>query len=201
MSIVLQGIKFGVVLAFLIGPVFFALLQTSIERGFWKGVLVAIGISLSDTLYVVVCYLGLAGLMDEARYRLPLAYAGGGILVAFGLYHLLVKSRRSIQAAGLADEQKTYRYILKGFVINGFSPMVPLFWLGTISVATVDLGYTTRTQFFTFFLALLVTVFFTDVIKAFLAGRLRPLFTPKVMMWLNVAVGLALMGFGLRLMI
>jgi len=42
------GIILGLTLAVLIGPVFFALLQTSIHKGFGAGVLVAIGISASD---------------------------------------------------------------------------------------------------------------------------------------------------------
>ena len=59
MEIILNGIVSGVVLAFLIGPVFFAIIQTSIERGFWSGVFVAMGVSLSDILYITVSYLGL----------------------------------------------------------------------------------------------------------------------------------------------
>ncbi|MEJ0033034.1 MAG: LysE family transporter [Bacteroidota bacterium] len=54
----IKGIQFGIVLAFLAGPVFFTIVQTSAERGFSKGVLVALGVSISDAFYVVVCYLG-----------------------------------------------------------------------------------------------------------------------------------------------
>ena len=41
-GILFNGLKFGIVLAFLIGPVFFTIIQASIERGFWVGVLVAL---------------------------------------------------------------------------------------------------------------------------------------------------------------
>ena len=37
MKIILNGIQLGVVLAFLVGPVFFSIIQTSVEKGFWKG--------------------------------------------------------------------------------------------------------------------------------------------------------------------
>jgi len=52
MEIVFNGVKFGFSLAFLIGPVFFTIIQTSIERGFWNGAWVALGVSLSDAVYV-----------------------------------------------------------------------------------------------------------------------------------------------------
>ena len=63
MEIVLNGIVSGIVLAFLIGPVFFTIIQTSIERGFWSGVFVAIGVSLSDAFYILVSYFGLTQFM------------------------------------------------------------------------------------------------------------------------------------------
>jgi threonine/homoserine/homoserine lactone efflux protein len=199
MSILLNGIKLGIVLAFLIGPVFFTLIQTSIERGFWRGVMVALGVSISDLVYVVVCYFGLMRLIEDPVFREYMGYVGGIILIVFGLYHLIVKSRRSIVPVKSASEKKIYRYFVKGFLINAFSPMVPLFWIGTISLATIDFGYTQNSEFLVFFAALLGTVLLTDILKAFLAGRLRKVITPKLMMWMNVVVGLALLVFGGRL--
>lgn len=199
MDIIFNGIKLGIVLAFLVGPVFFTLIQTSVERGFWRGVMVALGVSISDLLYVVVCYLGLMQLIEDPGFRKNMGYVGGAILIVFGLYHLIIKSRKSITVVKSASEKKGYRYLIKGFFINAFSPMVPLFWIGTISVATIDFGYTEVTDFVIFFVALLFTVLVTDVIKAFLAGRLRRVITPRSMMWMNIIVGIALLLFGLRL--
>src|SRR6185295_13522883 len=97
MKIILNGIQLGVVLAFLIGPVFFSIIQTSVERGFWKGALVAMGVSISDIIYVVVCYFGLVHFFQDPQFRTYMAYVGGGILILFGLYYLIIKSRRSRQ--------------------------------------------------------------------------------------------------------
>src|SRR6187549_3796093 len=92
--IVLNGIKLGIVLAFLIGPVFFTIIQTSVERGFGKGVLVSIGVSISDLFYVVICCLGLIRLVENPAFHQQMAYVGGGILLLFGIYYLLVKNRK-----------------------------------------------------------------------------------------------------------
>ena len=137
MEIILKGIVSGIVLAFLIGPVFFTLLQTSIERGFSSGVFVAIGISLSDSFYILISYFGLTQFMATPNFRHYMAYGGGVILLLFGLYYLLIKSRKLAQY----DPQKVenasgLRLAAKGFLINGLSPMVLFFWLATVSVAT-----------------------------------------------------------------
>jgi len=197
--IVIKGIQFGIVLAFLAGPVFFTIIQTSAERGFAKGVLVALGVSISDAFYVVVCYLGLISLIESAAFRDQMAFVGGSILIVFGLYHLLVKTRKSIASGTVATESKAFRYILKGFFINAFSPMVPILWIGYISVASIDLGWVEDSEFTIFFLSMLATVLLTDIAKAYLAGRLSTLITPQRMMWRNVVVGIALVVYGARL--
>lgn len=197
--IILKGIQFGIVLALLAGPVFFAIIQTSAERGFAKGVLVALGVSISDAFYVVVCYLGLIQLIESPAFRDQMAYVGGSILIVFGVYHLVVKTRRSFATGKAAEETKSYRYILKGFFINAFSPMVPILWIGYISVASIDLGLVKDSEFTVFFASMLITVLLTDIAKAYLAGRMSTLVTPYRMMWMNIIVGIALAVYGLRL--
>jgi len=200
MEIIFNGFKLGIVLAFLIGPVFFTIIQTSVERGFKNGVLVSLGVSLSDILYVAICYFGLVQFINESGFRQYLAYAGGGILILFGLYHLFVKSRKNIQTAlEVEGSKKMYRYFVKGFIINGLSPMVLIFWIGTISVASLDFGYSRGYEFFIFFSMVLVTVLATDILKAYLADKLRRLITRRLMMIMNIIVGVCLMVFGARL--
>jgi threonine/homoserine/homoserine lactone efflux protein len=201
MDIVINGIKFGFVLAFLIGPVFFTIIQTSIERGFWNGTLVALGVSLSDTVYVAICYFGLFQFLNDAKFRTNMAYVGGAILILFGLYHLIVKRRRArLQPVKSANESNSFKYLAKGFIINGISPMVLIFWIGTLSFATIDFGYTRGLEMFTFFVALLCTVLATDILKAFLADKLRTLITRRFLMIMNILVGICLIVFGVRLL-
>ncbi len=200
MEIVFNGLKLGMVLAFLIGPVFFTIIQTSVERGFRNGVLVSLGVSLSDTMYVAICYFGLVQFINDPDFRYYLAYAGGIILILFGIYHLFIKSRRRMTAAiDVASESKMYRYFIKGFIINGMSPMVLIFWIGTISIASLDFGYSKGIEFFIFFSVVLGTVLSTDILKAYLADKLRALVTHRLMVIINIVVGICLIIFGARL--
>ncbi len=202
MEIVFNGLKLGIVLAFLVGPVFFTIIQTSVEKGFGNGVLVSLGVSVSDILYVTVCYFGLVQFINEPGFRIYLAYTGGGILVLFGLYHLFIKSRRNVHPSlDMANEKRLYRYFIKGFIINGLSPMVLIFWIGTISVASIDFGYSKGFEFLIFFSVVLATVLITDILKAYLADKLRRLVTNRSMMIMNIIVGICLIIFGGRLIL
>ncbi len=202
MEIIVKGIVSGIVLAFLIGPVFFTLLQTSIERGFSSGVFVAIGISLSDSFYILISYFGLTQFMATPNFRHYMAYGGGVILLLFGLYYLLIKSRKLAQY----DPQKVenasgLRLAAKGFLINGLSPMVLFFWLATVSVATSQLGYGSHKNALIFFASIVATVFTTDIIKAKLADKLRTLITPKVIRIMNIVLGVVMVVFAGKLIL
>jgi len=196
----LNGIEFGIVLAFLVGPVFFAILQASVEKGFWVGVLVAVGVSISDVMYVLICYFGLSAFVTEPEVKAYMGIAGGLILLGFGSYYLFVKSRREyVNRPTEVEESRTVRYIVKGFLINSMSPLVPVFWIGAVSVATVDFGYSSHADFAVFFTGVLATALLTDIGKAYLAGKLRELITHRLLVILNVTVGLILIVFGGRL--
>jgi len=202
MEIILNGIVSGVVLAFLIGPVFFAIIQTSIERGFWSGFFVAAGASLSDILYITVVYLGLTQFIEAENFSQYLAYGGGIVLLLFGLYYLFIKSKRLTNF----DPEKVhtrswFRLLSKGFIINGLSPMVLFFWIATVSVATTQFGYTTKNEVIVFFASIVATVFSTDVLKAKLADKLRLMITPKVIRIMNFVLGILLILFAGRLIL
>ena len=152
MDIVLNGIISGLVLAFLIGPVFFTILQTSIERGFWSGFFVAMGASVSDALYILVAYLGLIQFMEADNFRHYVAYGGGTVLLGFGIYYLFVKSKRLTHYDREKIQTRSWvRLLAKGFIINGLSPMVLFFWIATVSLATTRLGYSAADDAFIFF--------------------------------------------------
>jgi threonine/homoserine/homoserine lactone efflux protein len=200
MEMVLNGILSGIVLAFLVGPVFFSILQTSIERGFWSGFFVAVGVSVSDALYIAVSYMGIYQIFDKGNFREYLAYFGGVVLLLFGLYYVLIKGRKiRMDDPQMQQSRSVYRLMLKGFIINGLSPMVLIFWLGTVGVATTKFGYTTPARAIPYFASIVGTVFLTDVIKAKLADRLRIALTPGFIRTLNIVVGVVMVIFGGRL--
>jgi threonine/homoserine/homoserine lactone efflux protein len=202
MDIILNGIISGIVLALLIGPVFFTILQTSVERGFWSGVFVAIGVSCSDALYILISYLGLIQFIETENFRHYLAYAGGGSLLLFGLYYIFIKSRKlSRYDPEKVHTRSWFRLAAKGFLINGLSPMVVFFWIATVGVATTRLGYTSSKEALIFFASIVATVFTTDIIKAKLAAKLRVIITPGFVRMMNIILGIVLVFFAGRLIL
>lgn len=198
MDIVINGFLFGLLLCVLIGPVFFALIQNAIEKGFFSGFFMAVGIALSDTIYIFVTYLGISQLVDNPSFNMWLGGVGGSIMLIFGITYML----KPVPKKGLkqlhAEQTKWFQQIVKGFVLNGINPFVLIFWIGIVSKITVDFQYNTN-QAITFFVVLIATVFSADILKSYFAVKLSEIVTPRFMKIMNRVVGIALVLFSLRL--
>jgi threonine/homoserine/homoserine lactone efflux protein len=196
---IFNGILFGLLLAVSIGPVFFSLIQTSIQKGFRSGVLLAIGISLSDAICASLSYIGFSQLIENEYFEESLAMGGGIMMLIFGISSIFKKP--SNQNSGILIETRkpgTIRFVIKGFALNAVNPTVFLFWVAMTSVASVNENYE-NSQVLFFLASIILTVFLTDLTKAYVATRLKQYVTFQLMTWLNRVVGVTLFGFGIRL--
>lgn len=193
-----NGFLFGLLLALLIGPVFFALIQTSIEKGFAAGTSMAVGIALSDSLYVFIASLGVSALTASKDFQVWLGFAGGTIMLLFGLVNCFKKAVAPKDRKEVEEKGGLHKQFVKGFMLNGVNPFVLLFWIGIASMLKLNYSYS-LTQEVTFFSAIILTVFLLDLVKSFVAYKLRRLLSQRFMLWMNRIVGIALLLFSFRL--
>lgn len=197
----LEGMILGFTLAIMLGPAMFSLIQTSIHRGLYRGILLAGGIFLSDLALVVLCYLGAVQVIGNDRNYLMFGIIGGLVLVVFGVVTFL----RKVQ---ITDDNNLISvrmpgpvtYIFKGFFLNFANPFVWIFWVSVM--VTVSTGYTTDSwSIKTFFAGSLLTILFTDIMKVIIANKLKRYLKPRILIMINHAVGILLVLFGIYLVI
>lgn len=193
-----NGILFGLIVTVLIGPVFFSLIQTSIEKGIKSGISMAVGISLSDAVYIFLVYLGVSPYLDDDRFRMALGVAGGLIMFCFGIYSIIKPVPQRVVHQDIKGKNNALKQVAKGFMLNGINPFVLIFWVGMVSMGSVNYEYSTS-QIIFFFCGILSTVFTTDIIKAYIAHKLRHIVTERFLRIMNRIVGIALFVFGLKL--
>ena len=193
-----NGVLFGMALTILIGPVFFALIQTSIDKGFSSGAGMAAGIAISDSLYIIIASLSVAALASSKSFQMWLGLVGGGIMLVFGFASFFKK----VQEPGADKTEKNGnnlgKQVLKGFLLNGINPFVLLFWIGVATMATLEYQYPPELQV-VFFTAIIFTVLSLDIIKAFTANKLRRLLSVRFLSWMNRIVGIVLILSSFRL--
>lgn len=202
MNALYEGAALGLSLAFIFGfgPAFFALMQTAINRGFGQGVLLAFGIFLNDITVVILSLLGSVTLIKGSENYKLLGIIGGSLLILFGLVILLRKQVAKHKQEEQPISKHPIIYIGKGFLLNLANPFVWLFWLTVVVSATAS--YKADTYSLTlFFAAALGIIFSTDILKVFMASRIKYLLTEKFLIVLNKIAGVGLVLFGLFLII
>lgn len=197
----IQGMILGLTLAALLGPAIFTLLQTSIHRGWRSGVFLATGIIISDFSVLLLAYLGALQLINNKDNYLIAGIIGGVILILFGIYTFNRKvhfdennNPVEIRVAG------PFTYILKGYFLNIMNPFVWFFWISAMVGVSSNFG-DDKHGILIFFTGTLAVVFGTDILKVLVASKLKHYLSGRVLLLINHAVGILLVGFGIFLMI
>lgn len=194
---IITGIGLGFVLSFLTGPVFFALIKTSIEKGFYAGISLAGGVLISDVFYVSLSLYGSSFLALENQYRIQIGIAGSSILFSIGLYYLFKKVKVNYEQS--TSRRHNTGYFLKGFLMCIFNPAILLYWLSVTSGVISISGEIKSSEILPFFGSILLTQFSLDVLKAHYANKLRYRIKEKHIAMLNRIAGILILIFALRL--
>lgn len=193
----------GFFLAFMIGPVFFMLIQTSIIKGARAAISFDLGVILGDITFISIAYYGSKSLLERIKDDPRLFFIGGLILVIYGVITYLDKSqKRAVQDETLVLPEKTnyVKLFFKGFLLNFINVGVLAFWLGMIIVIGPNLQMD-PSRIFNYFAVILISYFITDVGKILLAKQLKKKLTPKVIYKVKRGMGVLLMIFGVALML
>lgn len=194
----LNGLAFGLLFIFSIGPAFFLLIQTSIEKGFKKAAFMAFGISLGDILFVLMILKGVVSLLEEPTIRFWASIIGVSLLIVFGLYTFFKTPRISPRHEQHSPEN-VMRSFWAGLFFNFFNPSTIIFWLSLVSIVHINLGYAGNEKVY-FFAGVLCTILSTDLTKSYLAQKLKKFLTTRAVSIMNKTVGVILIGFGIRLL-
>ncbi|WP_366185738.1 LysE family transporter [Flavobacterium ovatum] len=200
---ILAGIPWGIFLSFMIGPVFFILLETSIIKGFRAAFVFDLGVVFADTIFITIAYLGSYRMIKSLEDKPSLFIFGGIVMVAYGLISFLsLHKEKKVNTKEIDNEiiRKNYLSLFfKGFFLNIINIGVLGFWLAII----ISIGPKLEMQpsrMLTFFITVIVTYLVIDALKIVLAKQLKTKMTPRNILKIKQGISVVLMIFGLVLM-
>ena len=198
MNDIINAIPVGIGLAFMIGPVFFVLLQTSAIKGFRAAVVFDLGVILADVVFIYFAYYGSRTLLEKIKDDPRLFVLGGGILFVYGLFTFYKRRKPVITDDELVITEKNnyLSLFVEGFFLNFINVGVLAFWLALIVVIAPNLEMS-DSRIFTYFATIIVVYFITDIFKILLAKQLKSKLTPNVIRKVKRGMGIALMIFGI----
>lgn len=191
----IEGFLIGLATVIFFGPVFFTILNGTLQFGTKAGMMVTIGIIVSDLACVLICSLA-TPFVTSKESQFWLTVVGGVILLVMGIKYLIKPIQYS--AKELKLNSKHYAgFFTKGFLVNFTSPFTFAYWLGAIAYGNG--AYSSTVSILIFVFAILLGIFTIDVLKVILAKYLKKLVQPKALKIISIACGIVLIGFAIRM--
>ena len=198
---VLTPITVGFFTAFIMGPVFWVLLETSITKGFKAAVAFDLGVMFADVCFIGICYLGSFQLLEDEQNKQGLFVLGGTILLLYGIFSWINRAKKNKDQPDIQESKENYFGLAaKGFAINILNVGVFIFWGGVTIVSSPASGKS-FTSFVLFFSIVLLSYFITDLLKISVANRFKSLLTGKGIVIVNSIVSLILIVSGVVLIL
>lgn len=201
---ILTGLPWGIFLSFMIGPVFFILIETSITKGFRAALAFDLGVVLGDIFFIGVAYLGSYRLIASLKDKPALFIFGGIVMVAYGIISFVkLKKQAKIQYEAIDKEiiKKNYGSLFaKGFFLNVINIGVLGFWLAIIISVGPKLEMQTP-RMLTFFTSVIVSYLLVDSLKIVLAKQLKSKLTPTNILKIKKGISIVLIVFGVALIV
>jgi threonine/homoserine/homoserine lactone efflux protein len=186
-SAIWNGFIMGLGLSFSFGPVFFMLIQTSIDKGWKESLIFDAGVLLSDFIIIaaamlIIFTLGVDVDFSNPRIQFWSALIGAIILIVFGLI-LLFNPRKKNSSSEIQDIKEVVKLnhsglFFKGLGINFLNPSVFLIWFGAVPAVAGSFGGNMR-LILTFFSSTMISYFIVDLGKIYTARKLKRFLTPK----------------------
>lgn len=198
-SALVGGLLLGMFMAISVGPTLFAVLRYSLNHSYKAGLAFVLGVSISDIIFVTVANVATPWLQWLHQFARPLAYSASVLLIAGGLYGFLKKQKpkRNTEKILKVSNAQYFRIWLSGFLINTLNPALIFQWI----IAATGMASKTGMYRLVFFGSCLGLVLGIDVLKVFLADKIRRKLTLRRVMVLQRVSAFMIFLFGVGLLV
>ncbi len=201
---IISAIPLGFFLSFMIGPVFFVLLETSVVKGFKAAIIFDLGVVLADVIFILIAYFSSYRLIQSIKDDPALFIFGGLVMLTYGIISFVKNRNESKKELDPEDpkelEKNNYLSLfVKGFFLNFINIGVLGFWLAILITIGPQLELK-ASRMITFFTTLIATYFITDICKILAAKQLRNKLNPNNILIIKKFISIVLIISGLFLL-
>lgn len=195
-----KGMKFGMILQIAIGPVCLMTFNVSSSHGIISTIPFIIAVTLVDAVFVAFACTSVAAIINKDNIKKAIKIIGSAVLILFGAYIIIKSLNMQISTLIKPQNISARNLFIQGLVLTAANPLTIIFWSGVFAAQITEynwnkkqtalyaLGCVASTLFFLLFIAIVGCV-----IKSFM-----PAYIIKI---LNIAVGAAVIIFGIRLLV
>lgn len=141
MKIFKEGLLTGLILQIAIGPVFFYLINLTLQRTIWDGLVGVVAVTIVDYLYIFLAIFGIGKLIEKENIKKVLSFIGPIVLIVFGI--IMIKesfNKMTLSVTEIASKDLISSFT-STFMLTILSPMTIFFWTGIFATKTLEYNY------------------------------------------------------------
>ncbi|GAB4142516.1 MAG: LysE family transporter [Bacteroidia bacterium] len=191
----LYGFLTGMVMSVMLGTVFFALVQNSIDHGFRSGMFISAGVIISDIILISLSWFNAELIPEGGTTDLIVRSCGGAFLLFYGISNLLKKKKA---AYPVTEKKHILKYMTMGFFLNILNPGNYIGWLAVTTNLKAVGGYK-LSHAMTYYTGALGAIFMLECLISLGASFVKRFITDKFLQMVDRVVGVLFIGFALFL--
>ena len=190
---IIFGFLYGFLLCFTFGPAFFRLIQTSIDTGVKRGVLIAFGVTMADAFLFFIALFGTSYFPEIKYFDAYISVIGATLLFILGFISIFKQQTQIVYPTSKLGS--FLYYFTSGLLLNLLNPSNYVAVFAT-SAYLIAKGFDLNERIVFFMVSLLATMT-AEYLIAFYAHKMKRIITPKVLKRINQVAGSIFIGSGL----
>jgi threonine/homoserine/homoserine lactone efflux protein len=147
-AIILSGFLTGLVLQIAVGPVFFFILNITLQKTVIDGWFAVVAVTIVDYFYIALAVVGIGKLLEKPKIKLGLGITSSVVLILFGILMILTSQPDHVDHIPNTGFGSNYIYsFLSTFFLTLSSPLTIVFWTGLFATKAIEKEYATRQLF------------------------------------------------------
>lgn len=196
MKAFLNGLTTGLVFQLAVGPAFFFIVNTALQKTTLDSVFAAVGVTAADYVFIILGVLGVGKLLQNKKSKKAFGYLGAIVLMLFGIFIVQSTDPTAVQTENLETSNLLSSFIT-AFLLTISSPLTIVFWSGLFTSKVIELGYTKK-ELFMFGLSCGLATFIFLGLSGLILSVTKTAVPAELIMILNYIVGAILILYGLK---
>jgi threonine/homoserine/homoserine lactone efflux protein len=193
----LRNVLLGISLAAPIGPAGLAVIQNGLRGGFLRAFFTGLGVTLADTTYLLLVYLGLSGFISIPWIKILVWSMGALVLIYLGFNSL----KEAFKSVDLNRNMlpAARNPLLAGYLVNISNPIAIVWWLGVFGslLGTIADG-NSKLSALLGSATILVGILLWHTTVSLMTHWGKRILNEKTARYISGIAGIALVFFGLR---
>jgi L-lysine exporter family protein LysE/ArgO len=181
----------------MLGTVFFAIVQNSIDHGFKSGMYISLGVIISDIILIVISYYNANLIPEGGITEIIVRIAGAGFLIFLGVTNIMKKRSADFP---VSVRKPALWLMFSGFTLNILNPGNLISWISLSAYLGNVMDYSNGERY-GFYLGALCTIFLTEVLISYGAAYLKKFISNKLLNTINKVLGIIFLVFSVLVLI